>query len=154
MQSATHPLTATRCFGRILPAYLADKMGTFNVMISFAALSGIVSLALWLPASGNAAVIVFACLYGFVSGCILSIIPAMVAQISDIRQFGVRSGALYVLSSVGVLIGSPIAGAIVNDQHDQFSGLKIFCGVMLLVGTCFAILSRHSQVGFKLIVKV
>jgi MFS family permease len=154
MQSATHPLTATRCFGRILPAYLADKMGTFNVMISFAAFSGIVSLALWLPAHSNAPIIVFACLYGFASGCILSIIPAMVAQISDIRQLGVRNGSLYVLSSIGVLVGSPIAGAIVNHQNGQFSGLMIFCGVMLLVGTFFAILSRYSQVGFKLIAKV
>lgn len=78
----------------------------------------------------------------------------MVAQISDIRQLGVRSGTLYVLSSVGVLVGSPIAGAIVNDQHGQFSGLIIFCGVMLLVGSFFAVLSRHSLVGFKLVVKV
>jgi MFS family permease len=154
VQSANRPLTTTRTFGRILPAYLADKIGTFNVMIIFAVFSGIVNLALWLPARSNAPIIVFACLYGFASGCILSIIPAMVAQISDIRQLGVRNGALYVLSSIGVLVGSPIAGAIVNDQHGQFSGLIIFCGVMLLVATCFAMLSRHSQVGFKLIVKV
>lgn len=123
-------------------------------MIIFAVFSGIISLALWLPASSNAPIIVFACLYGFASGCVLSIIPAMVAQISDIRQLGVRSGTLYVLSSVGVLVGSPIAGAIVNDQHGQFSGLIIFCGVMLLVGSFFAVLSRHSLVGFKLVVKV
>jgi MFS family permease len=129
-------------------------MGTFNVMIIFAAFSGIINLAVWLPTSSNASIIVFACLYGFASGCILSIIPAMIAQISDIRQLGVRTGALYVLSSVGVLVGSPIAGAIVNDQHGQFSGLKIFCGVVLLVGTFFAVLSRHSLVGLKLIVKV
>lgn len=143
-------LTPLRTFGRILPAYLADRIGAFNVMIMFALLSGVVSLALWLPATGNSAIIVFASLYGFASGCILSIIPAMVAQISDIRQFGVRSGALYILSSVGVLIGSPIAGAIVNSQNGQFSGLKIFCGVMLLVGTLFAIISRYSIVGTKI----
>ncbi|KAK9235228.1 major facilitator superfamily domain-containing protein [Lipomyces kononenkoae] len=147
-------LNAASTFGRILPGYLADKTGTFNVMIIFAVFSGIVNLALWLPARSNAPIIVFACLYGFASGCTLTIIPAMVAQISDIRQLGVRTGALYVLSSVGVLVGSPIAGAIVSDQHGQFSGLMIFCGVVLLVGAIFAILSRYSQVGFKLIVKV
>ena len=154
IESVNRLIMATRTFGRLLPAYLADRIGPFNVMIVCAAFSGIVSLALWLPASSNAPIIVFACMYGFGSGCILSIIPAMVAQISDIRQLGVRSGALYVLSSVGVLVGSPIAGAIVNHQNGSFSGLVIFCGVMLLVGTFFAILSRHSQVGFKLISKV
>jgi MFS family permease len=144
----------TRTFGRLLPAYLADKIGPFNVMIVCAGFSGIINLALWLPATSNAPIIVFACLYGFGSGCVLSIVPAMVAQISDIRQLGVRSGALYILSSIGVLVGSPIAGAIVNHQNGGFSGLQIFCGVMLLVGTLFAVLSRYSQVGFKLIAKV
>jgi MFS family permease len=137
-----------------MPAYLADKVGPFNIMIIFAALSGVVNLAVWLPAKSNAVVIVFACLYGFASGCILSIIPAMVAQISDIRQLGVRTGALYVLSSFGVLVGSPIAGSIVNSQNGQFSGLMIFCGVTLLMGAAFTLLSRYSQIGSKLLVKV
>jgi MFS family permease len=154
IEDANSLLMATRTFGRLLPAYLADRIGPFNVMILCAGFSGIINLALWLPATSNAPIIVFACLYGFGSGCVLSIVPAMVAQISDIRQLGVRTGALYILSSIGVLVGSPIGGAIVNHQNGSFSGLQIFCGVMLLVGTLFAGLSRYSQVGFKLITKI
>jgi MFS family permease len=143
-------LTAISTFGRIIPAHFGDKFGVFNVMILNTMFGGIVTLALWLPAKGAAPLIVYACLYGFASGCTLSIIPAMVATISDIRKLGVRNGSLYALSAVGVLIGSPSAGAIVNDQHGSFSGLIIFCGVSLLIGTAFAIASRTSQVGMTL----
>jgi MFS family permease len=119
-------------------------------MIINTAFAGIVTLGLWLPASSSASLIVYAALYGFASGCTLSIIPAMVAKISDVRKLGVRNGTLYALSAVGVLIGAPSGGAIMNDQHGAFSGLKILCGVGLLLGTAFAIASRTAQVGLKL----
>ena len=119
-------------------------------MIINTVFAGVVTLGLWLPASTSAPLIVYAALYGFASGCTLSIIPAMVATLSDVRQLGVRNGALYSFSAFGVLIGSPIAGAIVKDENGGFSGLKIFCGVALLIGTVFAILSRAAQVGLKL----
>jgi MFS family permease len=123
-------------------------------MIVLTVFSGIINLALWLPAHSNAPIIVFAALYGFASGCTLSIIPAMVATLSDPRKLGVRNGALYAVSSIGVLIGSPIAGAIVNSQNGGFSGLIIFSGVTLLIGTVFAIFSRTAQVGLTLKVKI
>ena len=123
-------------------------------MIIFTGFSGIISLALWLPAQSNAAIFVFAALYGFASGCTLSIIPAMVASISDVRKLGVRNGALYSFTAVGVLTGGPIGGAIISDQNGAFSGMKIFCGVTLLVGTVFAVLSRATKVGFKIKAKM
>jgi MFS family permease len=128
--------------------------GVYNVMIVHTLLGAIFNLAVWLPARSNALIIVFASLYGFTSGCFLSIIPAMVAKMSNANNLGFRSGALYSVSSIGVLIGSPIAGSIVGSQNGGFSGLIIFSGVTLLVGTFFAILSRQSLVGWKLNTKV
>jgi MFS family permease len=89
-------------------------------------------LALWLPAASNVAIIVFAVLYGFMSGLTLSIIPALVASISDIQMLGFRVGMLYAISAFGVLFGSPIAGAIVASQNGGYSGLRLFCGITLI----------------------
>jgi MFS family permease len=77
-------------------------------MIVLTVLGGIITLVLWLPTSSNAAVIVYAVIYGFASGCTFSIIPAMIASLSrlDVSKLGTRTGALYAFSSVGVLIGS------------------------------------------------
>ena len=143
-----------RIFGRIVPAHIGDIFGVFNVMIVLSAFGAIMTLALWLPAASNAPIIVYAVAYGFASGCTLSIIPAMVAKLGHISKLGARSGALYAFSSIGVLIGSPIGGAIQNRQHGGYSGLIIFSGVALIIGTFFAVFSRAAQVGYKLKVKI
>lgn len=141
-------------FGRLLPAYLGDRIGVFNVMIPLTVLGGIFTLTVWLTATTTTSVIVYAVLYGFTSGCTLSIIPAMVASFSDVRSIGTRNGSLYGVAAFGALVGSPIAGAIVGDQGGKFSGLIIFCGVSILVGAAFAALSRYSLAGPSLRRKV
>jgi MFS family permease len=123
-------------------------------MIVNTMLCAVLTLGLWLPASSNAPLIVYAILFGFASGCTFSILPAMVASFSDPRKMGVRSGSMYVLSAFGALVGSPIGGAIVGRQDGGYSGLIVFAGVALLVGTGFAVASRQALVGRKMYAKV
>ncbi|KIV98671.1 uncharacterized protein PV09_09552 [Verruconis gallopava] len=152
-------LNAASTFGRVLPAWYGDKYGVFNIMILLTTLGAISNLTLWLPSttlaagSTNALIIVFTVLYGFASGCYFSILPATVAQISDVRKLGVRTGSLYVVASTGVLFGSPIAGVIASGRGNGFLGLTLFSGLTLLVAVGFVMLSRFKQVGFKLLVK-
>jgi predicted MFS family arabinose efflux permease len=152
-------LNAASTFGRIIPAYYGDLYGVFNIMIILTSFGGILNLALWLPSTTlgyghtNALIIVFSVFYGFASGCFFSIIPAMVAQLSDIRKLGVRTGSLYVVSSTGVLIGSPIAGVIASGSGNGFLGLTLFSGITLLVGTVLVVFARIKQTGFKLMAK-
>ncbi|KAI1395160.1 major facilitator superfamily domain-containing protein [Hypoxylon fuscum] len=146
-------INAASIFGRTFPAHLGDVYGVFNVCIVFTLFSGVISLALWLPAASTAPIIVFAVLYGFASGLVVAIIPALVASISDIQKLGLRVGVLYAFSAFGVLVGSPIAGAIVTSQGGGYSGLKIFCGVTLITGGIFIIFSRVKLVGLGLLVK-
>ena len=153
-------LNAASTFGRIIPAHFGDMFGVFNIMILLTSFGAIMSLALWLPstvmASGstNALIIVFTILYGFASGCVFSIIPAMIAKISpDMRTLGVRTGSLYAISATGVLIGSPIAGVIVSGNGNGFLGLTLFSGILLVVGALFVVFSRLKLTGLNLMVK-
>ncbi|KAI0427919.1 major facilitator superfamily domain-containing protein [Xylaria sp. FL1042] len=146
-------INAASIFGRIFPAHLGDVYGVFNVCIVFTVFSGVISLALWLPAAGTAPIIIFAILYGFASGLTLAIIPALVASISEIQKLGFRVGTLYAFSSFGTLFGSPIAGAIVSAQHGGYLGLKIFCGLTLIAGGIFITLSRIHLVGVGFLVE-
>ncbi|KAK0383945.1 hypothetical protein NLU13_8036 [Sarocladium strictum] len=143
-------INASSTFGRVVPAHFGDQYGVFNVFIIMTSLGGIFTLAVWLGAQSNAGAIVYAVLYGFTSGCTFSILPAMVASMSDVKQMGTRTGSMYALSAFGVLTGSPIAGAI---SKNGFSGLIIFCGVLLLAGTLFAGLSRLKLTGLRLLAK-
>ncbi|KAJ5779753.1 hypothetical protein N7457_007473 [Penicillium paradoxum] len=144
-------LNATSIFGRTLPGYLADKFGRYNVMIITSFFSAILVLTLWLPSKGNAPVIVFCALYGFGSGAFVSLAPALLAQISDIRQLGVRNGTFFSVISFAALTGTPIGGALVSDgPHADFTRLQIFCGVVMLVGSCLFVTARGAVGGFKL----
>lgn len=143
-------INASSTFGRIVPAHFGDRYGVFNVFIIMTGLGGIFTLAIWLGAQSNAGAIVYAVLYGFTSGCTFSILPAMVASISDVKQMGTRTGSLYAVSAFGALTGSPIAGAI---SKDGFSGLITFCGVLLLGGMLFCVLSRVKLTGPRLMAK-
>jgi MFS family permease len=118
-------------------------------MIGTCLVSGTLVLALWIPAANNAAVIMFAILYGFFSGAFGSMSPALVAQISPIKQIGTRVGTLFSCVALASLTGNPIGGALVGRNNGDFTYLQIFCGVAMLVGTFFFFMARWALVGFK-----
>lgn len=123
-------------------------------MIVTSYLSAILVLALWIPARGNVPLILFAAFYGFSSGAFVSLAPALIAQISDVRQIGMRTGTMFAIISVAALTGSPIGGALNSSEKGSYIHLQIFCGVMMIVGSTVYIMARASLVGFKLFAKV
>jgi MFS family permease len=143
-------LNAASIFGRILPGIVADKVGRFNVMIITTAFSAVIVLALWLPSKGNAPILVFCVLYGFSSGAFVSMGPSLIAQISPIRQIGVRSGTLFLCVAFAGLTGNPIGGALQGQDDGGFLYLQIFCGIAMTVGSALYVASRWVQCGWKL----
>lgn len=116
-------------------------------MILITALSSIVTLAVWIPASSSsAAIIVFTAIFGFASGGFVSLMTPLIAQTSDIRQIGVRTGMAMAVMSFGGLTGSPIAGAIVQAQGGSYVGLQLFSGCSMLVSVFVFIAARWAQV--------
>jgi MFS family permease len=138
----THTHTPLSIFGRVIPGALADKVGKFNMQSLWCLVAGIIVLALGLPASGNAAYITFAALYGFASGAFVSLLPAQMAQISKVEELGVRIGVIFACVSFAGLIGNPIAGAIVTHPGGPYGGLNVFAGVLLLTGGGLFTLTR------------
>jgi hypothetical protein len=79
----------------------------------------------------------------------------MVANITtDMSKLGTRVGALYAVSAVGALIGSPVAGQIIRGMDGGYGGLIGFSGASLLVGVGLAMGARTAIVGSKVWVKV
>lgn len=117
-------------------------------------LSAILVLALWIPARGNVPIILFSTFYGFSSGAFVSLAPALIAQISDIRQIGMRTGTMFAVISVAALTGSPIGGALQVREGGKYLYLQVFCGVMMLAGSTVFVLARVSLGGLGLRTKV
>ncbi|KAL8643502.1 MAG: hypothetical protein Q9226_008328 [Calogaya cf. arnoldii] len=138
-------------FGRTIPGYIADKFGRFNIMIMTSILSTLLVLCLWLPARGNIPYILFAALYGFSSGAFVSLAPALIAQISDIRQIGVRTGSMFAVISIAALVGNPIGGALVSSEGGGYWGLQVFCGAMMGLGSLVFVAARWSLEGWRIV---
>ena len=141
-------------FGRVLPGWVGDRVGRYNTQIVMCTFSGVLVLAMWLPATGNVPLILFAALYGFGSGAFVSLLPAMIAQISDIKEIGLRIGNEFAIISFAALVSNPIGGALIDHDHGRFRALQIWCGVVLIAGSAFFILARISLAGLKLTAKV
>lgn len=147
-------LNAASIFGRIVPGYLADRFGCFNVMIITTFICSVITFALWLPSQSNhAAILGYAVLFGFWSGSAISLSPVCVAQISRTEEFGKRYGTTYFLVSLGSLIAIPVAGELLrvwppSGGLDNYFCLIILCGLVYFCACLFFILSRAVSVGW------
>jgi MFS family permease len=92
-------LNASSIIGRILPAALSDAFGRFNLIVPCLFLTGLSTLALWSFANTLELLIFYAIVYGFFSGAFNALIVPCIAQISDIREIGMRIGMLYSILS-------------------------------------------------------
>lgn len=140
-------LHACGIVGRIIPGLVADKVGRYNIMITLATLTGIACFALWIPISNDAGILVFTAAFGFLSSGLTSIGPTLIAQISDIREIGARTGTAFAFQSFGALTGSPIASAIVDARGGDYLGLKLFCGFSIFASAVVFLSARYYQVG-------
>lgn len=119
-------------FGRIIPGIMADKLGRFN-MFGLSMLSTAILIFCWQKATTNAGIIVFAAVFGFCSGAIVSGMATCFATIpKNPKNIGTYMGMGLGLASFGALAGPPINGALV-DQYGGYEQATIFSGVMVLV---------------------
>ncbi|KAK0654184.1 putative monocarboxylate transporter [Cercophora samala] len=142
-------LNGASIIGRTVPNAMADKLGHFNMMIVMAAFTSILILGVWLPSSGDGAIITFAVLFGIGSGAGIGLTPVLIASISPLQQIGARTGTAFSIASLAALTGSPIGGAILTSANGAFQSTKIFGGVACAVGTLLFIAARVALVGWK-----
>jgi MFS family permease len=92
-------LNAGSIIGRVLPAALSDAFGRFNLIVPCLFLTGLSTLVLWSFANTLGLIMFYAIVYGFFSGAFNALIVPCIAQISDIREIGMRIGILYSILS-------------------------------------------------------
>ena len=92
-------LNAASVLGRIAPAHVADALGRFALLVPCAFCAGLSTLLLWPAAHSLVPLVLYAALYGLFSGAFNALIVPCIAQISDIREIGMRIGLLYSIIS-------------------------------------------------------
>jgi MFS family permease len=146
-------LNAASIAGRILPNFLTDKVGPFNILVPASLICGVLAIC-WIGIKNLPGVIVFAILYGFSSGTFVSLPPvALVSLTPNMRTLGTRMGQAFFVSSLGLLIGSPVAGEILH-RTGGYLGLQLFSGLTLILTGILLIWTRFVKVGAKMKIKV
>lgn len=142
-------VNAGSALGRILPGWLGTHFGPMNVLVPSCVISMILAWC-WLPAKSEGGIIAFALIFGFVSGPLIGLPGAVVAQLTDnMNRLGVRMSFAFFWSSIGVLIGPPMAG-IMERKYDSWLWPKIYCSLLWVLSICFHSLSRQLQSKGKL----
>ncbi|KAF9884238.1 hypothetical protein FE257_001970 [Aspergillus nanangensis] len=140
-------LTTGSVFGRVFPNIFANLVGPFNIIYSCTIVSGALMFAL-INISSLAGVIILALLYGFFTGAFVSLPPTCFVRLSPQRSLiGTRMGMGYAVMTVGNLIGSPVAGVIL--QKNGFNSMWTFGGVLSIAGGIAMMTSRNFQGGWN-----
>ncbi|KAI9725894.1 MAG: hypothetical protein M1834_009457 [Cirrosporium novae-zelandiae] len=144
-------INAASTFGRIIPNFLADKTGPFNMMVPCALISSILILCL-LSITKLGPLLAFCVLYGFFSGSFVSLMPSILVLLSPNPSLvGTRMGMSFSMVAIGLLIGTPIAGAILNDHG--FGAVWIYGGIFTAAGSGVVFLARNFRVRWRIISK-
>ncbi|ESK96608.1 monocarboxylate permease-like protein [Moniliophthora roreri MCA 2997] len=140
-------LSATTIVGRVLPNFLADKIGRFNTIAFSTTVAAIFSLSLWFTADGKEGnTIAFAAVYGFFSGPLFSLMPPCIAYITPVDRVGGRIGMLFAFLSFAGLAGSPLGGLFLNggETVPHFKNLILYTGCVGLFGSAMLIAARFT----------
>ena len=112
-------------------------------MVPVSLITGVVGLT-WVAVNAKGGLIAFCVFYGFFSGSDVALVPIIWAIVSpNPKLMGTRIGMATVPMAAGLLIGNPIAGALVGKT--SFVGLQVFCGCTVVVAGIFLLFGRLAQ---------
>ncbi|KAJ5741024.1 hypothetical protein N7493_000896 [Penicillium malachiteum] len=140
---------AASFFGRLSAGYGADKIRRWNMFIIACAVSGVSEFAVWIPATRSAVAIGFSIIFGFASGAFIGLSGALPAQATPVEEIGYRLGVVFLAISISALTMAPIGGAIL--QSSSWLNVKIFGGVMSILGSLIVLMSRWLYTNKQLI---
>jgi predicted MFS family arabinose efflux permease len=142
-------LNAASTFGRIIPNFIADYTETLDVLIPAVAITAVLAYC-WAAVHSTAGIIALSALYGFFSGGFASLVPVGIIDINrDAHNVGARLGMCFAIESIGLLIGTPVGGAILS-KTGSYLGVQMFCGSCLALCAVLFIVIRALQRGLRL----
>ncbi|KAK9384696.1 major facilitator superfamily domain-containing protein [Lipomyces mesembrius] len=129
-------LNGASVVSRIVTGYIDDHAGRHNVNTIGILTAGILTLAMWIPSTKLAQLIVYSVIYGFAS------VQSFLSVQHAARRF----------RNFAALIGIPIAGAIIGDGSKQarWQGMMAFAGELIVLGSALQWCGRVMKVGWSL----
>ncbi|OHE99286.1 major facilitator superfamily transporter [Colletotrichum orchidophilum] len=121
-------LNGASFFGRVIPGFLADRYGHFNLCALATLAAGIVGFC-WTAATSVAGL-----------AAIMSLQGACVGKIAHQRHQGLAVGFMMSSIAVTALVGPPISGQIL--EHAGYLALSMWTGATLVAGAAILAVAR------------
>ncbi|KKK14427.1 hypothetical protein P175DRAFT_0558691 [Aspergillus ochraceoroseus IBT 24754] len=136
--------------GRLVPNLMADRFtGPLNMLIPFSLATGLVAFC-WAGVHNLNGVYAFSVFYGLSAAGIQSLFPATLSTLTtDLKKTGVRMGMVLSVVGVAALIGSPIAGALVQKDNGDYLYAQMFMGTVIVAGTLTLVAARIAKLGLS-----
>lgn len=140
-------LNGASMFGRLAGGIAAIRLAVLNVVLACSALCGALITAMF-GVKNAAGAVVFSVMYGLFSGAVLGLLaPALVVFVRDPSELGVRMGIGFMISSFGVLAGTPVDGALLSGPIYDYPWHRpvIFSTIMCIAGAAVGLVARWGQ---------
>ncbi|KAL4783316.1 major facilitator superfamily domain-containing protein [Aspergillus varians] len=127
-------INGASAFGRTMPYLLGSRVKPICIF-TFCVAGSAIAMFTWIPATNTPGFIVWTCYWGFLTGVLVTAPTSIIshpALCSDMKILGTRMGMMWGISSFGSLVGTPIAGTLVNLSEAQFLRAQIFAGCLML----------------------
>ncbi|RHZ51855.1 hypothetical protein CDV55_101939 [Aspergillus turcosus] len=129
-------INGASAFGRVVPYLLSAYIPPIAILFLGVAGSAL-AMFTWIAATTLPGFIVWACYWGFLSGVLVTAPTAIIghpALCPDPNYLGTRMGMMWGISSLGSLVGTPIAGALVDLSDADFLSAQVFAGCLMVGG--------------------
>jgi hypothetical protein len=134
-------LNASNCVGRVSSGFIAAFTGVPNLTIVATIACGVLNLGL-IGLSSLASTTVLGVIYGYFAGLYIGAwVPLMADLTPDLSELGARMGICFCMSGFGILIGTPISGALLTSNYIWWIP-ALFSGIIALTGSMMYIIMR------------
>ncbi|KAG1801265.1 major facilitator superfamily domain-containing protein [Suillus variegatus] len=134
-------LNASNSVGRVTSGFIAAFTGVPNLTIVATIACGVLNLG-FIGLSNLGSAIVLGVIYGYFAGLYIGVWTPLIADLtSDPSELGARMGISFFVSGFGILIGTPIAGALLTSNYIWWIP-ALFSGVIALAGSMVYIVMR------------
>ena len=132
--------------GRPLIGYFSDRTGRISMASAMTLLAGVLSLALWIPATEYAALIAFSLLGGCVGGTFWVTIAPVTVEVVGLRHVSSALNIMWLTIVLPCLFSEPIALKIV-DGTGSYIGAQLFVGATFVAGATCTVVLRGWKIG-------
>ncbi|KAG2133304.1 major facilitator superfamily domain-containing protein [Suillus clintonianus] len=148
-------LNVSNCVGRVTSGFIVRFTGVPNLIIISSISCGVLILGM-IGLNSLASVVVLGMLYGYFAGLNTGMAAPLMATLTpDLSELGARMGICLFIVGFGILIGTPISGALLTSHYTWwipalFSGIASLTGGMMFITMRYMFL-RRQRVGTLLL---